>query len=85
MGWSGPGYFEEVGNMEGKQDIWIWMEHADGACTGLELVTPGRKLAQRLGGSLTAVAISRSVDELLGAAVGSGVDKIVAIAWPTGW
>lgn len=65
--------------MEGKQDVWIWLEGVDGACTGLELVTPGRRLAQRLGGSLTAVAIGGSVDEMLGAAVGSGVDKIVAV------
>lgn len=65
--------------MEGKQDVWIWLEGVDGACTGLELVTPGRRLAQRLGGSLTAVTIGGSVDEMLGAAVGSGVDKIVAV------
>ena len=64
-------------DIEEKRDIWIWLEHIEGACAGLEQVAPGRTLAQKLGGSLTAVAIGGQVDEILAAAAGAGVDKIV--------
>lgn len=65
--------------MQGKQDIWIWMEGGEGRHTGLELITPGRALASQLKGSLTAVVIGSLVEETIAAAASCGVDKIVAV------
>lgn len=63
--------------MEERQDVWIWFAPGDVPPVGLELVAPGRTLAQRLGGDLSAVVIGESADELITAAAGSGVDRIV--------
>ena len=63
--------------MEERQDVWIWLAPGDVPPTGLELVAPGRTLAQRLGSGLSAVVIGESADELITAAAGSGVDRIV--------
>lgn len=68
-----------MGLIEDKQDIWIWLENGSGACTSLELAAPGKQLAERLGGTLTAVAIGDPADEMITAAVRSGVDRIIAV------
>ena len=65
--------------MEGKQDIWVWIEGGTGRHTGLELITPGRELAGQLKGTLTAVVIGCLVEEAILEAASCGVDKIVAI------
>lgn len=65
--------------MEGKQDIWVWIEGGTGRHTGLELITPGRELAGQLKGTLTAVVIGCLVEEAIVEAASCGVDKIVAI------
>lgn len=65
--------------MESKQDIWVWIEGGTGKHTGLELITPGRELAEQLKGTLTAVVIGCPVEEAIAEAASCGVDKIVAI------
>jgi len=69
--------------MEAKnKDLWVFIEtDGDGRArsVGLELLGPGRELADQQGGKLVGIVIGSGVDEAIKSAVAYGADKIVVI------
>ena len=64
------------------KDLWVFVEtNEDGTAknVGLELLTPGRELASKQGGSLAAVIIGSGVDAAVQAANAQGADKIYVV------
>lgn len=72
--------------MEAKtKDLWVFIETSeDGKAknVGLELLTPGRKLATVQGGKLIGVVIGSNVDEAVKSATAYGADGIIAVDGP---
>ena len=69
--------------MEAKtKDLWVFIEtKEDGSAqnVGLELLNPGRMLADKQGGALVAVVIGNNVDESVKAASSHGADKVIVV------
>ena len=69
--------------MEAKtKDLWVFVEtKADGSAknVGLELLNPGRRLADKQGGALVAVIIGNHVDEAVKAAAAHDADKVIVV------
>ena len=69
--------------METKtKDLWVFIEtDADGAAknVGLELLNPGRALADGQGGKLVGVVIGHNVDEAIKATVANGADEVIVV------
>ena len=69
--------------MEAKsKDLWVFIEtNEDGSAknVGLELLTPGRMMADKQNGSLVAVVIGSQVDKAVEAASAYGADKILVV------
>jgi len=67
--------------MEGYKDIWVWVETFEGNArsVGLELLTPGRKMADSTGQLLTAVVIAEKTSSALKSAVAYGADKVIVL------
>jgi electron transfer flavoprotein alpha subunit len=67
--------------MEGYKNIWVWIETANGLARsiGLELLRPGRKLADTIGGSLVAVILGEHVSKAVTSASGYGADEIIVV------
>ena len=69
--------------MEAKtKDLWVFIEtKSDGSArnVGLELLNPGRRLADEQGGQLVAVVIGNNVAEAVKAAGQQGADKILVV------
>lgn len=69
--------------MEAKnKDLWVYIEtNQDGTAKncGLELLAPGRMLAEKQGGALIGVAIGSKVDEAVKAAAAYGADKVIVV------
>jgi electron transfer flavoprotein alpha subunit len=67
--------------MEAKtKDLWVFIETGeDGSArnVGLELLTPGRMIADKQGGTLVAVVIGHNVNAAVNAAGDLGADKII--------
>lgn len=64
------------------KDLWVFIEtREDGsACNvGLELLAPGRRLADKQGGALAAVVIGNKADEAIRAAVEHDADKVIVV------
>lgn len=72
--------------MEAKtKDLWVFVEtNEEGAAlnVGLELLTPGRMMADKQGGQLVAVIIGCNVDAAVAAANAQGADKIIVVDGP---
>ena len=72
--------------MEAKtKDLWVFVEtNEEGAAlnVGLELLTPGRAMADKQGGQLVAVVIGNNVDAAVAAANAQGADKIIVVDGP---
>lgn len=65
-----------------NQDIWVFIETSpDGSAksVGLELLTPGRRLADARGGKLVGVVIGDNIDAAIGAATALGADRVIAV------
>ena len=69
--------------MEAKtKDLWVFIEtKEDGSAqnVGLELLNPGRMLADKQGGALVAVVIGNNVEESVKAASAHGADKVIVV------
>ncbi len=64
------------------KDIWVFVEtNEDGTAknVGLELLTPGRAVAEKQGGQLVAVVVGSKVDAAVEAANAYGADKIIVV------
>ena len=69
--------------MEAKtKDLWVLIEtKEDGSAqnVGLELLNPGRMLADKQGGALVAAVVGNNVDESVKAASSHGADKVIVV------
>jgi electron transfer flavoprotein alpha subunit len=69
--------------MEAKnKNLWVFIEtNQDGTAKncGLELLNPGRKLAEKQGGALVGVVIGYKVDEAVKAASAYGADQVIVV------
>jgi electron transfer flavoprotein alpha subunit len=67
--------------MEGYKNIWVWIETLEGEArsVGLELLTPGRKVADAVGESLVAVIIADDATKAAKAAIAYGADQVIAL------
>jgi len=65
--------------MEGYNGIWVWIETFGGVArsVGLELLTPGREMADTVGQPLVAVIIGCGVDAAVKSAVSYGADQVI--------
>ena len=72
--------------MEAKtKDLWVFIEtKEDGSArnVGIELLNPGRRLAEKQGGALVAVVIGSNVDEAVKAAAEHDADKVIVVDGP---
>ena len=72
--------------MEAKtKDLWVFVEtNEDGSAknVGLELLTPGKEMACKQGGALTAVVIGSGVDAAVRAAGEHGAEKVLVVDEP---
>ena len=69
--------------MEAKNNnLWVFIEtNQDGTAKncGLELLGPGRNLAEKQGGELVGVVIGYKVDEAVKAATAYGADQVIVV------
>lgn len=69
--------------MEAKtKDLWVFVEtNTDGSAknVGIELLTPGRQMADKQGGALTAVVIGHHTDAAVAEAASHGADKVIVV------
>lgn len=72
--------------MEAKtKDLWVYVEtKEDGSAknVGLELLGPGRDLADKQGGRLVAVVIGSGVDQAVNDAAAQGADQVIVVDAP---
>lgn len=72
--------------MEAKtKDLWVFVEtNTDGSAknVGIELLTPGKMLAEKQGGKLVAVVIGYQIQDAVEAANKHGADEIIAVNGP---
>ena len=67
------------------KDLWVLIETApDGSArnVGLELLTPGKEMAQKQGGALVAVVIGYDTDAAVKSAQVYGADQIIVVDGP---
>jgi len=66
------------------KDLWVFIETANGKArnVGLELLNPGRRLADIQGGNVTAVVIGYNCDEAVKDAIAYGADKVYVMDAP---
>ena len=72
--------------MEAKtKDLWVYVEtKEDGSAknVGLELLTPGRDLADKQGGKLVAIVIGSGVEQAVNDASAHGADQVIVVDAP---
>lgn len=72
--------------MEAKtKDLWVFIEtNEDGTAknVGIELLTPGKMLAEKQGGELIAVVIGHKIDSAVNDAATHGAAKVIAVDGP---
>ncbi|MCL2408927.1 MAG: electron transfer flavoprotein subunit alpha/FixB family protein [Oscillospiraceae bacterium] len=68
--------------MEGYKNIWVWIETSpEGTArnVGLELLSPGRKMADTIGHSLVALVIGSGADAAVKSASAYGADQVILL------
>ena len=68
-----------------NKNLWVFIETDDAGkakSVGLELLGPGRRLADKQGGALVAVVIGHNVDAAIASAGEYGADEIIAVDAP---
>lgn len=72
--------------MEAKsKDLWVFTEtNEDGSAksVGIELLTPGRMMADKQGGALVSVVIGHNVEAAVAEASAHGADKVIVVDGP---
>lgn len=64
------------------KDLWVFIETESGGTpknVGLELLNPGRELADKQGGKVVAVVVGNNIDASVKAAAAYGADSIIAV------
>ena len=67
------------------RDLWVFIETTDEGTArnvGLELLSPGRRLAEAQGGALVAVVIGCGTDAAVNEAAAYGADRIIVVDGP---
>lgn len=67
------------------KDLWVFIETSpemEAKSVGLELLNPGRKLADIQGGKLVAIVIGSGTDQAVRAAAEYGADKVISVEAP---
>lgn len=66
------------------KDLWVFIETKDGKArnVGLELLTPGRRLADIQEGKLVGLIVGNNCDEAIKETVAHGADKVIVIDAP---
>lgn len=68
-----------------NKNLWVFIETAENGhakSVGLELLGPGRRLADKQGGKLVGVVIGNNVDPAIQSAAEHGADEIIAVDAP---
>ncbi|MEG1592778.1 MAG: electron transfer flavoprotein subunit alpha/FixB family protein [Oscillibacter sp.] len=67
--------------MSENKNIWVFIETFNGAAksVGLELLNPGRQMADKIGQKLVGVVIGNHVDEAVQAAATHGADQVILV------
>ena len=67
--------------MEGYKNFWVWIEAYEGVArnVGLELLTPGRKMADAVGQSLVAVVVGNGAENAVKSAMAYGADQVIVL------
>lgn len=68
-----------------NKDLWVYVEtNRDGSAkpVGLELLNPGRRLAELQGGQAVAVVIGSGIDAAVASAIEYGAQKVIAVDAP---
>ena len=67
--------------MEGYKDIWVWVETFEGTpkSVSLELLSPGKKMADDLGHQLVAVMIGSRLEGATKVVISHGVDRVIVV------
>jgi electron transfer flavoprotein alpha subunit len=70
--------------MSEYQNIWVFIETFRGAAksVGLELLNPGRRMADKTGQKLAAVVIGSGVEAAVAAAAEHGADQVIVVDHP---
>lgn len=71
--------------MNTNQDLWVFMEtNPDGTAknVGIELLMPGRSMAEKQGGRLVAVVIGYHTDAAVEAAASHGAEQVIVVDAP---
>lgn len=72
--------------MEAKtKDLWVYVEtKEDGSAksVGLELLNPGRDLANKQGGKLVAIVVGSGIEQAVNDASAHGADQVIAVDAP---
>jgi len=68
-------------NKEAYKNLWVYIETEEGKAknVGLELLGPGRMLAEKTGEKLVAVVVGKEVGEAAKAAVAYGADEVIVV------
>jgi electron transfer flavoprotein alpha subunit len=67
--------------MEKYKDIWVWIETFEGKArnVGLELLNPGRRMADAVGANLVAVVIGHQAKEAAQSVASYGADQVILV------
>ncbi len=68
-------------NLKDYKNLWVYIEEEEGRpkSVGLELLAPGREMADKLGEKLIAVVVGKNVDDAVAAATAHGADEIILV------
>lgn len=69
---------------EDYKNLWVYIETGEGKAksVGLELLNPGRRLADKIGGKLVAVVVGHNTDEAVKSAIKHGAEEVIVVDRP---
>ncbi|RLC66041.1 MAG: electron transfer flavoprotein subunit alpha, partial [Chloroflexi bacterium] len=75
----------EVEDISAYQGVWVWVEQFKGEAGSIswEMTGQGRKLADRLGTTLTACVLGHNVEHIAEEAIAYGADRVFLVDDPT--
>lgn len=67
--------------MSQEKDLWVFIETEEGQAknVGFELLNPGKNLANKLGGKLTAIIIGTNTENIAKQAVSYGAERVICV------
>lgn len=79
-----PRQIKKASDFPEYKDVWIFIETADSVArsVGLELLNPGRRIADKLGGKLIGVILGKDNAQAIAAAATYGADEVISVEQP---